>query len=95
MPSTPRPSFTAKSTWGHCTIEYAVHVAAEAGAKRLALFHHDPEHDDDTIDLLQFAAASSGSRRGLRQVVAASEGMRISLDSARAHVPAASAVGRA
>ena len=95
------PEFAAKSTWGHCTVEYAVHVAAEAGARRLALFHHDPEHDDDTIDLLSLAAAEAGSRRGV-EVFAASEGLRLSLGStlavpteASAPVRAATAVGRA
>ncbi len=42
--------FRAKATWGHSTVGYAVHVAAEAGARRLALFHHDPRHTDDDID---------------------------------------------
>jgi phosphoribosyl 1,2-cyclic phosphodiesterase len=89
--------FAAKSTWGHCTIQYAVHVAAEAGAKRLALFHHDPEHDDDTLDLLSLAAAECGARRGVAEVRAASEGLRLSLgaQTASAHVAAASAVGGA
>ena len=35
--------FPAKADWGHCTVDYAVHVAGEAGARRLALFHHDPD----------------------------------------------------
>ena len=39
--------FADKAHWGHCTVDYAVQVAVEAGARRLALFHHDPEHDDD------------------------------------------------
>ena len=42
--------FAAQAHWGHCTVDYAVHVAAEAGESRLALFHHDPSHDDDTLD---------------------------------------------
>ena len=48
--------FAVKSDWGHCTVEYAVRVAAEAGAKRLALFHHDPSHGDDVIDRLLLEA---------------------------------------
>jgi len=79
--------FVAKSTWGHCTIQYAVHVAAEAGVKRLALFHHDPEHDDATLDLLSLAAAESGARRGI-EVLAASEGLHLSLRPASVDVPA-------
>jgi phosphoribosyl 1,2-cyclic phosphodiesterase len=42
--------FAMKSTWGHCTAEYAVWVAEEAGVRTLALFHHDPLHDDFHID---------------------------------------------
>jgi phosphoribosyl 1,2-cyclic phosphodiesterase len=87
------PEFAAKSNWGHCTVGYAVHVAAEAGARRLALFHHDPEHDDDTLDLLSLAAAEAGSRRGV-EVFAASEGLGLSLGSAQS-VPASSQVGAA
>ncbi len=70
--------FEQKAHWGHCTVDYAVHVAAEAGVKRLALFHHDPAHDDATVDLLAQAAAAEGERRGLDEVLAASEGLTIS-----------------
>ena len=35
-----------KKGWGHSTWEQAVQVAEMAGVKRLALFHHDPEHND-------------------------------------------------
>jgi CheY-like chemotaxis protein len=39
-----------KTGWGHSPVEYVVDLAAEARAKRLALFHHDPSHDDDRLD---------------------------------------------
>jgi len=32
--------------WGHSTYAEAVLLAADAGAARLVLFHHEPEHDD-------------------------------------------------
>jgi phosphoribosyl 1,2-cyclic phosphodiesterase len=35
-----------KKGWGHSSWEQAVEVAERAGVKRLALFHHDPDHDD-------------------------------------------------
>jgi len=35
-----------KKGWGHSTWEQAVEVAEQAGVKKLALFHHDPEHND-------------------------------------------------
>jgi ribonuclease BN (tRNA processing enzyme) len=73
--------FEQKAHWGHCTVDYAVHVAAEAGARRLALFHHDPAHDDDTIDGLAGHAADLGDRRGV-EVLAAHEGLTIAFGSA-------------
>jgi phosphoribosyl 1,2-cyclic phosphodiesterase len=66
--------FAAKSTWGHCTIDYAVWLAAEAGVKRLALFHHDPARRDDDLDELLQCATAAGERRGV-EVIAASEGL--------------------
>ena len=35
--------------WGHSSWEQAIEVAKRAGAKRLALTHHDPEHDDEFL----------------------------------------------
>jgi phosphoribosyl 1,2-cyclic phosphodiesterase len=78
--------FEAKSTWGHCTIDYAVNVAAQAGAKRLALFHHDPAHDDATLDRLSAAATAQGEDAGI-EVLAAYEGLTIAFDSAVAKLP--------
>lgn len=71
--------FALKSTWGHCTIDYAVEVAVRSGAKQLVLFHHDPTHDDDMIDSLTAAAVAHGVGRGLTSVVAAHEGLCITL----------------
>ena len=36
--------------WGHSTYRHALEFAARAGVDRLLLFHHDPSHDDDTLD---------------------------------------------
>jgi len=70
--------FAKKRDWGHCTVEFAVHVAAEAGVRRLALFHHDPTHDDAFLDcLLEQARAMAGQR--VEEVLAASEGLTIVL----------------
>jgi phosphoribosyl 1,2-cyclic phosphodiesterase len=38
--------------WGHSAVPDAVTFARRVGAERLVLFHHDPEHDDDTLDAL-------------------------------------------
>lgn len=69
--------FVLRSRWGHCTVDYAVHVAVEAGARSLALFHHDPAHDDDHVDDLERAAAAAAARRGGPHVFAAAEGLRV------------------
>jgi len=70
--------FAHKSNWGHCTIDYAVWLAAEAGAKRLALFHHDPTRHDDAIDELWAAAHRAGRESGV-DVLAAREGLVVEL----------------
>ncbi len=36
--------------YGHSTVEIATSLAEKAGVKRLALFHHDPVHDDAALD---------------------------------------------
>jgi len=70
--------FARKSNWGHCTVEYAVWLAAEVGARRLAIYHHDPTHDDDMIDRLATAATACGLAMGV-EVFAAREGLTVEL----------------
>ncbi|WP_051063111.1 MBL fold metallo-hydrolase [Ilumatobacter nonamiensis] len=65
--------FAVKRDWGHCTVDYAVWIAAEAEARQLALFHHDPTHDDDVLDGLVRGAAEVGAEQGVR-VFGAREG---------------------
>jgi phosphoribosyl 1,2-cyclic phosphodiesterase len=38
--------FPSYAGWGHSTWQQAVRLANAGGAKRLAIFHHDPDHDD-------------------------------------------------
>ena len=76
--------FAMKADWGHCTVEYAVRVAAAAGVKRLALFHHDPSHDDATVDRLQREAQAMAEGTSLVEVFAAYEGLTVSLNLAPA-----------
>ena len=39
--------------WGHSTYVAAAQVAAAAEAKALALFHHDPSHDDAAVAAIE------------------------------------------
>jgi len=65
--------------WGHSTNLEAVALAVEAGAKRLVLFHHRPEHDDAAVDRLLDQAREAASRAGKLEVTAATEGMQLTL----------------
>jgi phosphoribosyl 1,2-cyclic phosphodiesterase len=71
--------FAAKPHYGHCTVEYAVHVGHEAGARQVALFHHDPLHSDADVDRLLLMARDVSARRGGPEVVAAQEGVDLVL----------------
>jgi len=71
--------FLPKATWGHSTIPYAVHVAAEAGARRLVLFHHDPLHTDDVLDALVESARAGTEAGRLDAVDAAAEGWSVEI----------------
>ena len=69
--------FEVKRHFGHCTVDYAVQVAREAGARLLVLFHHCPTHTDDDVDrLLDYARDLSAKTNG-PDVIAAREGMRL------------------
>jgi phosphoribosyl 1,2-cyclic phosphodiesterase len=66
--------------WGHSTFEQAVTVAAEAGARRLVLFHHEPEHGDALVDRLLDDARRLATRRARpTEVLAAQESMTLTL----------------
>lgn len=71
--------FMDKSDWGHSTLAYAVRVAAEAGAKRLLLFHHDPAHTDRDLERLVSRARRLPDAHRLHDVSVASEGMTVDL----------------
>jgi ribonuclease BN (tRNA processing enzyme) len=71
--------FMEKSEWGHSTVAYAVRVAAESGAKRLLLFHHDPSHADRDLDRILRQARGLQDARRLDDVSLATEGVTIDL----------------
>lgn len=71
--------FAAKAHWGHCTVGYALVVAREAGARRLALFHHDPAHADEFMDGLAADAGRCAAEMCIGEVFAAREGMSLTL----------------
>ena len=60
--------------WGHSSWQQGIRLADAAGAGRLCLFHHDPEHDDEFMDAI--ARAADAMRPG---TMVASEGLEIQL----------------
>jgi phosphoribosyl 1,2-cyclic phosphodiesterase len=79
-----RGEFAEKSTWGHCTVGYAVAVARDSGARVLALFHHDPDRDDDALDALVAEARQLPDLTC--EVFAANEGLTVSLGAAASDI---------
>ena len=66
--------------WGHSTYEDAVELALAADVDQLVLFHHKPERSDDEVDVrLAECRAIAKSRGGRLEVVAAAEGMTLSV----------------
>ncbi len=41
--------YEEKVTWGHSPYTYTVDLAVKGRVKHLILFHHDPDHDDETV----------------------------------------------
>ncbi|MEW6159973.1 MAG: MBL fold metallo-hydrolase, partial [Verrucomicrobiota bacterium] len=70
--------------WGHSSVDDSVELGIKAGVKRLFLFHHDPEHDDERISQMQAHAQQLVASKGSNLIVeAAREGLEIVLHPAR------------
>jgi CheY-like chemotaxis protein/phosphoribosyl 1,2-cyclic phosphodiesterase len=80
--------YPSKLTWGHSPAELAVDFALAAGAKRLALFHHDPLRNDASLDRL-VESCRKRAVAGELDVFAAAEGQTIELPERKAVAPRA------
>lgn len=56
--------YRSKVGWGHSCLSQVVELAARAEVKGLYLFHHDPEQDDDAIDMKHMMAKMLMQKRG-------------------------------
>ncbi|RMF93171.1 MAG: MBL fold metallo-hydrolase [Candidatus Schekmanbacteria bacterium] len=63
-----------RTGWGHSTWQQGVKLAKAAKIKKLILFHHDQEHDDEMIDKIQ-----ADAQKEFPETYAAYEGMEIFL----------------
>ena len=70
--------YATRVNWGHTAMEHAIEAANRAGVKKLALFHHDPDRGDDTIDELSKIYCEPG-KYGETEVFFAREGMVLEL----------------
>ena len=55
-----------------------MHVAVESGARRLALFHHDPTRHDEAVDGMLAHARKLAAGTCVDEVLAAHEGLVVS-----------------
>lgn len=76
--------YRTKIGWGHSPADYATDVAIAADVAKLALFHHDPAHDDEAVQQIEETqrerAATAGSSL---EVFAAAEGMEFQVTGKR------------
>lgn len=73
---------SVKEDWGHSSNILAVELAQLAHAKRLVLFHHEPAHDDGTIERVfrETGRYEEISRDGHRvEVIAAYDGLELAV----------------
>ena len=59
---------------GHSSFDQAMQVAEMAGVKRLALTHHDPDHDDEFLERIENCVKNGSPTRCLLR-----EGMEIAI----------------
>ena len=72
--------YAQKKGWGHSTFLDALERAAQAKVKRLAIFHHDPSHDDAFLDgILEFCQQTIADRNYTFSCFLAQEGTSIEL----------------
>ncbi|MEK7234889.1 MAG: MBL fold metallo-hydrolase [Elusimicrobiota bacterium] len=72
--------YMIKRGWGHSTFADVLDLARKAEVKRMALFHHDPTHDDAKLDArLVESLALISSRKLAIECFAAKEGQVVDL----------------
>jgi phosphoribosyl 1,2-cyclic phosphodiesterase len=70
--------YMSKRGWGHTSCLTAVDLAVQAGAKHLAIFHHDPTHADSFVDEVIESCRHRVNSFGSELIVfAAREGMEL------------------
>jgi len=72
--------YPKKIGWGHGSADYVTDVAVLGRAKQLALFHHDPLHDDDSVDaIVDYCRQRVAECQAKLHVFGAAEGQELEL----------------
>jgi ribonuclease BN (tRNA processing enzyme) len=58
--------------WGHSSWMHCTEVASKAKAKKLVLFHHNPDHGDSTLESIE-----QDAKKLFKNTISAREGMEI------------------
>jgi phosphoribosyl 1,2-cyclic phosphodiesterase len=75
-----RQEYEHHTGWGHGCLDEVVLLSIAAGVKKLFLFHHDPDHDDDKISSMAVEARRLVSQHGgAVQIEPAREGAVVEL----------------
>ena len=75
-----RAEYEQHRGWGHACLDDVVALALKAEVKKLFLFHHDPDHDDEKIaEMAEYARKLVKALNGKMLVDAAREGLVVEL----------------
>jgi phosphoribosyl 1,2-cyclic phosphodiesterase len=67
-----------KKGWGHSVVDDVLELGARAEARKLVLFHHDPNRTDQELDAIGDASIERMKQRALAtEIVVASEGLTL------------------
>ena len=81
--------YVTKVGWGHPRFTTSVDLAVQAEVKRLALFHHDPNHSDAEIDGFVDQARARAKMHGASfEIFAARESLELRLIKQEYELPA-------
>ena len=72
--------YSTKVGWGHTSISLLLEIASQSKVKKLAVFHHDPQHSDKFLDTLSMESRSKYRfDEGEMDVFWAREGMTLAI----------------
>ena len=61
--------------WGHSSYEYAIEAARQSNVKKLVLFHHDPNNNDETLESLENQYKKEAGSKSRLETIMAREGL--------------------